>query len=78
MSRLTRFALLTMAAFLVMGFSATANAAKYDKPQVIRSAGIPGYWHGCYAANFSEREILVTWKDVWENGYETEQTERIA
>ena len=69
MSRSIKFALLTMAAFLVLGFSITATAAKY-KPQVIRSAAIAGYYHICHATNFAEREIYVTWKIFRETGYE--------
>ena len=70
MSRITKIVLLTMAAFLVLGFSVTAYADKPDKPQVMRSAAIPGYWHNCNATNIADREIFVTWKLLSESGFE--------
>lgn len=69
MFRMTRFLLLTMVAILVLGFSVTANAVK-DKPQIIRSGAIAGYYHICHATNIADRDIYVTWKIFRETGYQ--------
>ena len=79
MSRFTKFTLLTLAAFLVLGFSITANAAKPDKLQVMRSAAVTGYYHICNATNVSGRNIEVTFKIYHHTGtFQTQSDEVLA
>jgi len=47
MSKFVKIALLALAAFLVLGFSVTANAGKPDKQQMIMSSPIYGELHYC-------------------------------
>jgi hypothetical protein len=60
MSKFAKITLLTLAAFLVLGFSIAANAAKPEFNQVLRSAPIPGLsGFSCAATNLSDSEIEI-------------------
>ena len=60
MSKFAKITLLTLAAFLVLGFSITAYAAKPDKPQVISSAPLHGSSFWCTALNLTDHDVEIT------------------
>ena len=59
MSKSSKSALLTLAAFFVIGFAITAEAAKPGKPQTLTSAPLAGDSCWCYVSNTTDREIKV-------------------
>ena len=61
MSKFAKFALLTLAAFFVLGFSITATAAKPDKDQTLTGAPLFGDGVYCVVANTTEEAIAVHW-----------------
>ena len=61
MSKFTKITLLALAAFLVLGFSITANAAKPDKNHTLTGAPLFGNGVYCAVANMTEEAIAVNW-----------------
>ena len=61
MSKFAKFALLTLAAFLLIGFSITAVAAKPDKNHTLAGAPLFGNGIYCAVANMTEEAIAVNW-----------------
>ena len=61
MSKFAKFALLTLAAFLLIGFSITAVAAKPDKNHTLTGAPLFGNGIYCAVANMTEEAIAVNW-----------------
>ena len=72
MSKYAKFTLLTLAAFLVLGFSITVNAAppwlEDNKPQMMKSAPLSGTSFYCHGTNQTDSTISVTWEFVEKNG----------
>jgi len=65
MSKYAKIALLAQAAFLVLGFSVTANAAPpwlTDQEQVIYSAPLAGKYAECMVTNTTDRTIEVSFE----------------
>ena len=68
MSKFAKFALLTLAAFFVLGFSITATAAKPDKNHTLTSAPLFGDGVYCVVANTTEEAIDVHWDIYFADG----------
>ena len=60
MFKYAKIMLLALAAFLLLGFTITANAAKPDKPQLITSAPIIGHAFTCQFINQTDHEIHLS------------------
>ena len=59
MFKYAKITLLILAAFLVLGFSITVNAAKPPSEQIINSGPIYGYSTNCMASNTTDRPIEI-------------------
>jgi len=70
MSKFAKITLLTLAAFLLLGFSITVNAAKPAQGQEMMSAPIEhnGFFT-CMATNLSDRQIDVTFRYIGQDGF---------
>ena len=59
MSKFAKFTLLALAAFLLLGFSITANAAKPDKQHVLTTPPMRGVLITCNASNLTAEPLEV-------------------
>lgn len=62
MSSFGKFTLLTLAAFLVLALSITANAAKGEREQQLASPPLWGEYVGCNVANLTDETLQVSFR----------------
>ena len=71
MSRITRFAMLTLVAFLVLGFSIVATAKPPfldDQPQLIQTPALPATVAYCINSNLSDSDLEISARFFGEDG----------
>jgi len=71
MSRFTRYALLILAAFFVLGFSIAATAKPPfldDQPQTVQTPALPATVAYCINSNLTDSDLEITARFLGENG----------